>query len=286
MQDAAGSARGAGAGRRPPDAAPQRRVRRIRLADAGAAVSVAVCELDDPAFGCYTWPSALVLAATVFCGRTQLRGMRVLELGAGTGLAGLVLARLGVASQVVLTDHPALDRVLGNLRDSVRLNGLDGAGVPSAGRADVLVRPLAWGDFATGEMADLVGESGFDVILGADVMYDPKDFEALLATVAFVLERSPPHAVFVTAYQERSSRRSVQALLDKWGLRARQVGPDPLEMRAWLESALQSEMSGALRGGDRAIMLDGLRFEPEDGVPLQAGLDSIFVFEIRRNNAP
>nr|KAJ3420334.1 hypothetical protein HK105_005799 [Polyrhizophydium stewartii] len=212
--------------------------------------------------------------------------MRVLELGAGTGLAGLVLARLGVASQVVLTDHPALDRVLGNLRDSVRLNGLDGAGVPSAGRADVLVRPLAWGDFATGEMADLVGESGFDVILGADVMYDPKDFEALLATVAFVLERSPPHAVFVTAYQERSSRRSVQALLDKWGLRARQVGPDPLEMRAWLESALQSEMSGALRGGDRAIMLDGLRFEPEDGVPLQAGLDSIFVFEIRRNNAP
>ena len=58
-------------------------------------------------------------------------GMRVLELGSGLGLPGLLAAKLG-AQSVILTD--CLPRVLENLQRTVKLNEL--ASVASAHMLD------------------------------------------------------------------------------------------------------------------------------------------------------
>src|SRR4051812_46500313 len=54
-------------------------------------------------YGVVLWPSAIALAHDLFARADQLRGARVLELGAGTGLPGIVAASCG--AHVVQTDR-------------------------------------------------------------------------------------------------------------------------------------------------------------------------------------
>jgi len=57
-------------------------------------------------YGLVLWPSAIALAHEIAERADEMRGRRVLELGAGTGLPGIVAASLGAS--VVQTDrHPA-----------------------------------------------------------------------------------------------------------------------------------------------------------------------------------
>ncbi|CAM9278248.1 unnamed protein product [Chrysoparadoxa australica] len=166
-------------------------------------------------FGLFTWPSAIVLAHWVKTQEHELPGMRVLELGAGTSLPGVLAARLGAA--VTLTDRTKGQDVLLNIAKTIELNK-DGM----LGTCDV--QGLTWGTVGGG----WVGKT-FDVVLGSDVLYSSKDFDAVLASVHFLLSeqgpKEPGHAeaaCFMT-YQERSSKRSIRHLLAKWGLRAEEV---------------------------------------------------------------
>ncbi|KAI8906497.1 putative methyltransferase-domain-containing protein [Powellomyces hirtus] len=178
--------------------------RRITFHGKASDVTVSVHELLDGTYGSFVWPSALVLSAYVHFLGSAFRGKRVLELGCGTALPGLVAAKLG-AAQVVLTDSRQLPHVLANTELAVRANRCE---------ETCAVAALEWGEFPP-----LVGDPcAFDYVLGADVFYEPEMFDTLLATVVYILKKSPPSAAFITAYQERSSRRSVQHLLDRYGL--------------------------------------------------------------------
>ncbi|RVE70088.1 hypothetical protein OJAV_G00084040 [Oryzias javanicus] len=53
--------------------------------------------------------------------------------------------------------------------------------------------------------------------LGSDVFYDPKDFEDVLVTIAFLLRKNP-RARFWTTYQVRSADWSIEVLLQRWDL--------------------------------------------------------------------
>lgn len=64
-----------------------------------------VNEVDHVPYGFLLWESALLLAQQLVTSREQVRGKRVLELGAGVGLAGLMAHRLGAT--VWQTDHRA-----------------------------------------------------------------------------------------------------------------------------------------------------------------------------------
>ncbi|KXS12926.1 hypothetical protein M427DRAFT_386922 [Gonapodya prolifera JEL478] len=146
----------------------------------------------------------------------------------GTGLVGTLLAKglleLGRDFRAVLTDRSAPSWVLENLSRTVRLSGVE-----EIGRVEVL--PLDWGAFhhPASRILDLCGAitevdttvapfSDLMYILGADLFYDPADFPALLCTVSYLLHKFP-RATFLSAYHERSSKRSIADALAKWKLK-------------------------------------------------------------------
>src|SRR6476620_5935305 len=57
---------------------------------------------DRLPYGVALWPAAIALAHEMVARADTLKGKRILELGAGTGLAGIVAASLG--GRVVQTD--------------------------------------------------------------------------------------------------------------------------------------------------------------------------------------
>ena len=112
----------------------------------------------------WVWPGATATARWL-CDRDRgrwLENKHVLELGSGTGLLGLVAARLGAAS-VTLTDLPS---ELHLLRANVARNEKRAA----AFSAPTFVKPLVWGDEAG--ILELIDARpvpgfvpGFDVVL-------------------------------------------------------------------------------------------------------------------------
>ena len=100
----------------------------------------------------------------------DLRGARVLELGAGTGVCGIYAAALG-ASRVLLTDddRPAL---LSLARSNVSLN----AGLYAEG-ADIQVQALVWGD-GLDIPSSYNGARPYNFIIGSDLSYTASGCEA------------------------------------------------------------------------------------------------------------
>ena len=125
---------------------------------------------EDPAGagpGGALWDAAVVLAHHVHCMAQVLRGARVVELGAGTGLPGLAAARLG--AHVTLTDRA---RALPLLRRNAECNGLE-----------VAVLELEWG-CTPPEWSEA---QPFALVLGADIVCHEESMAPLLATLRQLL---------------------------------------------------------------------------------------------------
>uniref|UniRef100_A0A8C4Q6L5 Methyltransferase like 23 n=1 Tax=Eptatretus burgeri TaxID=7764 RepID=A0A8C4Q6L5_EPTBU len=163
-------------------------------------------EVLDRSYGTFVWPSAVVLAQYVWHFRHCLPEKHVLELGAGTALPGVVASSCGAA--VTLSDNADLAWCLENCRRSCQANGI----------TNVRVLGLTWGDVSP----DLILLPAVDIILGSDVFYEPKDFEDILSTVVYLLQKSP-RAEFWTTYQVRSLNWTIEPLLLKWNLQCREV---------------------------------------------------------------
>jgi predicted nicotinamide N-methyase len=142
-------------------------------------------------FASTVWDSAIVLARLLEREPALVRGQRVVELGAGCGLPGIVAASLGAAS-VALTDFATnLPLLEVNLR---------AAGV----RARASTAPLEWG---AAPPAGLRGSC--DVVLGADLMYVPEAAALLVQTARELLA---PGGVLLLSYgRNRSAEPDVRA---------------------------------------------------------------------------
>lgn len=101
-------------------------------------------------YGIVLWPAAIALAHEL-AGRS-LAGARVLELGAGTGIPGIIAASLG--AQVVQTDRQGL--VLHLCQRNAARNQVTGL-------EHRLADWTAWTD-----------TTRYDLILGADILYAPE----------------------------------------------------------------------------------------------------------------
>lgn len=126
--------------------------------------------ISDGTTGLHTWQAAGALAEWALQNAALLRGRRVIELGAGTGLTGLVVANMCAPQRLTLTDGNAL--VVELLRSNVATN-LSAAG----GQADVHVLQLDWERVQASGVLDAASRP--DVILAADVVYDEELFGPL-----------------------------------------------------------------------------------------------------------
>ena len=139
-------------------------------------------------YGVVLWPAAIALAHDVVSRADAFRGTRVLELGAGTGLPGIVAASFG--ADVVQTDRQELAMAM------CRQNG-ERNGVTSIDYR--LADWLAWSD-----------EAKYDWILGADVLYAEASHPAL--THIFASNLAPGGRVLVADPFRKFSLRLLESL--------------------------------------------------------------------------
>ncbi|KAK9164567.1 hypothetical protein Syun_005469 [Stephania yunnanensis] len=193
--------------------------------------SISVVENMEEEYGMFVWPCSVVLAEYVWLHRSRFSGASVLEVGAGTCLPGLVAAKLG--SEVTLTDNSTRLQVLENMRRVCDINQLN-----------CKVMGLTWGEWDE-PMFSLKP----NIILGADVLYDTKDFGDLFATVTFLLERSPG-SIFITTYHNRSGHHLVEYLMVKWRLKCTKL----LDAFSFMPSCKATSLSGNIQLAE--IMLE------------------------------
>uniref|UniRef100_A0A8C7ZE56 Protein N-lysine methyltransferase METTL21A n=1 Tax=Oryzias sinensis TaxID=183150 RepID=A0A8C7ZE56_9TELE len=111
--------------------------------------------------------SAVVMCVYLELGKLELKGKRVIELGAGTGLVSIVAALLG--AHVTVTDRlPALDFLSANVK----------ANLPPDSHDAAVISELTWG-----EGLERYPAGGFDLVLGADIIYLEDTFASLLRTL-------------------------------------------------------------------------------------------------------
>ncbi|MDB4975936.1 MAG: hypothetical protein JWN48_4277 [Myxococcaceae bacterium] len=117
------------------------------------------CERDRLPYGVMLWPAAIALTHDLLARADQLRGKRVLELGAGTGMPGIVAASLGAQVLQIDRNEVALHVCTMN-KERNRVANLE-------------VREAEWETFHS--------DQPFDLILGADVLYVTTMHERLRA---------------------------------------------------------------------------------------------------------
>ncbi|KAM0159715.1 hypothetical protein ACHAQE_004837 [Botrytis cinerea] len=152
-----------------------------------------VLELSSPAgekgrllFAHYLWNAGLQLAEFFEEGdgkrggreRWEVTGERVLEVGSGTGLAGIVAALMG-AEEVILSDYPD-ENVLANLTTNVAKN------IEVNGFGDVKVQGHEWGVLTDG--FSMENKERFSRVIASDCLWMPWQHGNLLRSIRWFLK--------------------------------------------------------------------------------------------------
>eukprot|EP00039_Didymoeca_costata_P029026 m.22950 g.22950 ORF g.22950 m.22950 type:complete len:291 (-) comp7452_c0_seq2:383-1255(-) len=177
----------------------------------------------DAATASSVWDSAIVLTRYLEGkGRPYIRGKTILELGAGTGLVGLVAAALG-ARAVVLSD---LDEAIPGIQRNIeRQHGMEKT------RSLVQTCKLAWGRSNTEAYIKSYPES-FDTILVADCLLPgATNLFPLLAETLDVLLAPNSKGDIIFAYEERMDCSEFWEMLTKLGFQVSVIKPMDLHTK-------------------------------------------------------
>jgi predicted nicotinamide N-methyase len=202
--------------------------------------------IDDP-YGVVLWPAAQVVAhALTRLG--DLRGVHVLELGAGTGLCSL--AALARGATVLATDYR--EEPLQLLRESAEFNGLTGDGEGSLLSTDLFdikceAEPLP---------------APATVVVAADLLY-LKSTSVALARRCVEALRSPDCRWVLVGDLGRPGRQAFLEELIQSGVRAEAAAFEPVD--GWLPGAPRHELvSSRARDEAQRVSVGLLRLTPED----------------------
>jgi len=158
--------------------------------------------LFEGSTGCHAWEAGFFLAEFVFSQRVLFQGRRCLELGSGPGTVGVALARAG-AAQVALTDGDG--DTVENARRNMGLN-VEGGGGPG-----VTCEQLRW---------EAPGRVEADIILGADLLYDPGVIPDLVRLISCARDATgaPAVALIATAVRNEATLAKFLAAAGAAGL--------------------------------------------------------------------
>ncbi|XP_072351200.1 EEF1A lysine methyltransferase 3-like [Scyliorhinus torazame] len=112
------------------------------------------------------WECAFVLCQYFQQEKMNFSGKKVIELGSGTGIVGILAVLLG--GEVTLTDE---SHALKQIEHNVSVN------VPESCRHLATIRTLSWG------FDHMNFSNDYDIILGSDIVYYPSDYPVLLQTL-------------------------------------------------------------------------------------------------------
>lgn len=187
------------------------------------------------------WPSGIALAAAISLDRDIVHGKSVLEIGCGLGVTAIAALRAG--ADLLVTDYSS---------EAISLCLLNS--LSQSGREPRTLQ-VNWRNPSTA-FASEVG-SGFPVVLAADVLYEARDIEPLLALVDDIVAANGvfylaepgrrPAAQFLESMRDRGWRFSTRRFAGPW--------PDPDDNRKGvvvgvhrLTKAMDAEMASISRG--------------------------------------
>jgi predicted nicotinamide N-methyase len=172
------------------------------------------------------WPSGIALAADILAHPDRVRGMRVLELGSGVGITAAIA--LAAGARLTVTDYAPEALTL------TRLSCLRHTGE----------EPAQWERINWRDPSDLrhLGRDGtYDVVLGADLLYERRDVAPLADALDVLL--APGGAMWLAEPGRPPATAFLELLADRgWRVTTRQFRgpwPDPddrdIEVRThWL----------------------------------------------------
>lgn len=153
-------------------------------------------------YGVALWPSGIALAHEILARGGELKGKTVLELGAGTGLPGIIASSLG--ARVVQTDRQEVAMAI------CRRNG------QRNGAREIEYRLADWSEWTD--------TARYDWIIGADILYGEtfhpslrRIFESNLAPGGRVL-LSDPFRPFSLRFLEGLEGEGWKITMSKWNL--------------------------------------------------------------------
>lgn len=153
----------------------------------------------NPLWGHHLWNGAKTISRYLEQNASILaRNKTVLELGAGAGLPSLICA-LFEAKCVVMTDYPDEDLI-----ENMRFNITHCAGLPKD--KSVHAEGYLWGKdilTLTRYLPEAESQSGFDLLILADLLFNHSEHAKLILTVQQCLKRSSDAEalVFFTPYR-------------------------------------------------------------------------------------
>lgn len=215
----------------------------------------ALLEGDHTSVGLQSWGSAIVLARKISadparfslpCGDVnEMKALRVLELGAGTGMLSIVAAKILHAVSpppiIIATDyHPD---VMANLSANIRTNFVARSSV----QLPVAVHTLDWED----PVYSVPLDEKFDIVLAADVIYHPDHARLIRGCVERLLA---PSGTFwmIMAIRTTGRHEGLDATVDAMFPDASIVGKEGLVM---LEKTEVKKLEGVGRADENDYRL-------------------------------
>nr|CCA16209.1 conserved hypothetical protein [Albugo laibachii Nc14] len=139
--------------------------------------------------GLTLWPAGDILCDFLYANQALIRNQSVVELGSGLGLCGILAAHF--ADRVVMTDGD--DETLPILEENCKINQI----------SRYECKKLLWG-VSLDQWNDK-----FQVVLGADIVYDKDCLDALIQTATHLLSEE---GIFILAFTKRNV--SIDAVLE------------------------------------------------------------------------
>lgn len=174
------------------------------------------------------WEAGATLGEFFLANKSWVQGKRVVELGAGVGLTGLVIAGCCGAHHVSITDYTAecrenMDHNIGINQEWLRYGGLPTLNIKES--------HLDWSSFSQESPGQPMDFSQYDsllaadVLVAADVVYDVSGLTHLVAVVRkFLLcSTSSKYAIFAITRRNMATFATFLSLLDNEGIAYRWI---------------------------------------------------------------